>query len=121
MRRNDLRRWLPVVAIATLAGCSSRPAEESSSGPSPYAADWVAQQIAAFESGAEASRVIGKVVHDGAPLYLIDSPCCDLFNFLYTAEGKVFCAPSGGFAGHGDGKCPPGIGPISREGREAPR
>ena len=79
-----------------------------------YAADWVRQQIAGFEAGDENNPVAGKVVFNGTSLYLLNSPCCDFVNYLYTADGKVFCAPSGGFTGRGDGKCPPGIGSVSR-------
>ncbi len=105
---------------AFLTACASHSARDSTArGPSPYAAEWVRQQIAGFEAGAqENNRVDGKVLFDGTPLYLIHSPCCDFFNYLYTADGKVFCAPSGGFAGGGDGKCPPGIGPVSRRAGE---
>ena len=110
MRRNGCAFAL----VALLAACTSHSAKDSPSGPSPYAPEWVKDQIAGFESGATENRVFGKVVFDGASLYLIDSPCCDLYNYLYTVEGKVFCAPTGGFAGGGDRKCPPGLGPVQR-------
>jgi hypothetical protein len=113
--RNGTQRSLGVVVVAaSLAACAPHSTRDSTpSGPSPFVADWVRQQIAGFEAG-ENTRVDGKVLFNGTSLYLIHSPCCDLFNYLYTVEGKVFCAPSGGFAGGGDGRCPPGIGPVSR-------
>jgi hypothetical protein len=38
--------------------------------------------------------------------YYMNSPCCDMYNFLYDDECQIVCAPSGGFAGDGDGRCP---------------
>lgn len=38
--------------------------------------------------------------------YLVSSPCCDQMNFLYDENCLRVCAPSGGFTGRGDGKCP---------------
>jgi len=101
---------------ASLTACTSHSISDAPSGPSPYVAEWVRDQIAAFERGAagNTNRVDGKVVFEGVPLYLIHSPCCDLYNYLYTAEGQVFCAPSGGFTGGGDRKCPLGLGPVQR-------
>ncbi|MFG6485069.1 DUF6970 domain-containing protein [Roseateles sp. BYS78W] len=43
---------------------------------------------------------------DGRLVYLSISPCCDMFNKLYDADGRFICAPSGGFTGQGDGRCP---------------
>ena len=115
MPRSISGRCSVVFVMAVLTACTSGAVRDSRpTGPSPYAADWVSHQIAAFEAGEENDRVDGKVVFGGTPLYLIHSPCCDLFDYLYTADGKAFCAPSGGFAGGGDGKCPAGIGPVSR-------
>ena len=116
MRRSGARRWLPGLFTASLTACTSHSVSDAPSGPSPYVAEWVRDQIAAFEQAAvgTANRVDGKVVFEGVPLYLIRSPCCDLYNYLYTADGKTFCAPSGGFTGGGDRKCPPGIGPVQR-------
>ncbi|CAF1036340.1 unnamed protein product [Didymodactylos carnosus] len=39
-------------------------------------------------------------------VYFIVSPCCDMFNYLYDSRCETICAPSGGFIGRGDGKCP---------------
>lgn len=39
-------------------------------------------------------------------VYLISSNCCDQYNYLYDKNCKMICAPTGGFAGKGDGQCP---------------
>ena len=116
MQHSDLRRSLFVCVVVSLAACTSHTVTESKNSPSPYPVDWIKQQIAEFDKGAAAStnRVDGEIVFEGESLYLIHSPCCDLFDYLYTADGETFCAPSGGFTGRGDGKCPPGIEPVQR-------
>jgi len=74
----------------------------------PYPASWIKEQIEAYERPASdvATRVMRKVTYAGQPAYLIPSPCCDKYDFLYDAKGTILCAPSGGFAGGGDGSCP---------------
>ncbi len=43
--------------------------------------------------------------YKGKKVYLVTSPCCDFYNFVYDENCKQLCAPSGGFTGGGDGKC----------------
>ena len=38
-------------------------------------------------------------------VYLFTSNCCDQYIELYDSDCNYICAPSGGIAGHGDGKC----------------
>lgn len=66
----------------------------------------------------ETIKQIGKQSLDRGPLqveeylfqnktvYLFTSPCCDQYNFLYDENCKLICAPTGGFTGKGDEKCP---------------
>jgi hypothetical protein len=105
--------------IALLAACAQHSAREPASGGTfAFGVDWAKRQIAGFEAGTEDGRAVdGKVIFRGKPLYLIHSPCCDRLNYLYTADGRAFCAPSGGFTGGGDGTCPAGLGPVSRGDR----
>ena len=35
--------------------------------------------------------------------------CCDMFSELYDEDCNLVCAPEGGVAGGGDGKCPEGL------------
>ena len=44
--------------------------------------------------------------YKGKTVYLAVMPCCDQMNLLLDSQGIQICAPSGGFSGHGDGKCP---------------
>ncbi len=37
--------------------------------------------------------------------YYFTADCCDQYNFLYDSNCNVICAPDGGIAGRGDGKC----------------
>ena len=39
-------------------------------------------------------------------VYLFTADCCDQYDYVYDRECQVICAPSGGIAGHGDGRCP---------------
>lgn len=46
-----------------------------------------------------------KCDYNGQIVYYAESRCCDFYNYLYNKEGSLICAPSGGIAGGGDGKC----------------
>lgn len=39
-------------------------------------------------------------------VYVIVPDCCDQFTAVYSSSCDYLCAPSGGIAGSGDGKCP---------------
>ena len=43
---------------------------------------------------------------DGLRFYLFKPLCCDQLDKLYDVNGRYVCAPSGGFTGQGDGRCP---------------
>lgn len=49
---------------------------------------------------------VNEYIYNGKTVYLFSSPCCDFFNPVYGADCNYVCAPSGGFTGRGDGKCP---------------
>jgi len=97
-------RRLPSLASVLLVACSSGPVRYVS----PYPTAWVKQQISAYEMpGAQkSSRVRQSVTFEGKRGYLIPSPCCDRYDYLYDSNGVILCAPSGGFTGGGDGSCP---------------
>ena len=100
-------------AIVLLMGCASSGTTVRYVGP--YSARWVKQQIALYEkpTSETTSQVTRKLTYAGKPAYLIPSPCCDKFDYLYDARGVILCAPSGGFAGRGDGSCPDVLGTAS--------
>lgn len=97
-----------------LAGCAVQDLRmvQSLSSLSP---EEVKQHIAKYEASSPDAQTAGVMKYrlQGEPLWLVPSPCCDQFNYLYKANGKPFCAPSGGIAGHGDGSCPEGIEPFA--------
>ncbi|WP_139381543.1 DUF6970 domain-containing protein [Pseudoxanthomonas indica] len=90
------------LAATTLLACSAHPVGDAAM------PDWLQQRIAGYEAGAEheSPSAIWKIRHNGATAYYVVAPCCDQFNPLWDARGDTLCHPSGGFAGHGDGKCP---------------
>lgn len=102
-------RYASTAALAlVLCGCSSQPAiQHASADPERATSASVRQRIASFESDPQHrdARSITKVMYQGEAAYLFISPCCDHFNYLYDADGRKLCAPSGGFAGYGDGTC----------------
>jgi len=97
--------------IVLLLGCAS----SNGRYVSPYSTRWVKQQIRAYEmpTNEGGSQVTRKVIYAGKPAYLIASPCCDKFDYLYDTRGIIVCAPSGGFTGRGDGSCPDILGTAS--------
>ena len=105
-------RWivLSVMAIAgLLGGCSSQaPAQPEPSDHALLSRTKARERIAAFEADPTRAGAQGilKIVYQGKPAYLFIAPCCDMFNELYDSHGVKLCAPSGGFAGFGDGRCP---------------
>ena len=44
--------------------------------------------------------------YEGKRVFLFSSPCCDQYNLLYDENCNALCAPSGGYTGRGDEKCP---------------
>lgn len=43
--------------------------------------------------------------YQGKTVYYFTSDCCDLYNKVYDVNCNFICAPDGGIAGTGDGKC----------------
>lgn len=123
MSRNMLLGTYPWRLVPLLFGiwvaCCATPAFTAATGELPGPQSRTAQeQIAAYESAPPDKRPsdITRVLYNGKPAYVISSPCCDQFNYMYDADGQRICAPSGGFTGQGDGRC---TGVISIEHRPA--
>ena len=49
---------------------------------------------------------VDEYLYKDKKVYLAIAQCCDFFNLLYDENCKEICAPTGGFTGKGDGKCP---------------
>jgi len=49
---------------------------------------------------------VDEYLYNGKTVYLFTAPCCDQYNTLYSETCIPVCAPTGGFTGKGDGKCP---------------
>ncbi|MFQ6677806.1 MAG: hypothetical protein ACE5D0_05730 [Fidelibacterota bacterium] len=43
---------------------------------------------------------------NGHTVFLVIPDCCDQYDMVYSLNCEPICAPSGGFTGSGDGKCP---------------
>jgi len=102
-------------SIMLVIGCSSNTLQNRG----PYSARWVKHQINLYETPTKqaTSRVTRKVIYGGNAAYLIPSPCCDKFDYLYDGRGSIVCAPSGGLTGRGDGNCPAGLGTAPAKDR----
>lgn len=106
-----------ILALAAAAACSAvefgEPAPLSTAQPNAA----VRERIRAFEADnrPRVLDVTSFVGPDNRPVYLFTPLCCDQFNPLYDAEGRFICAPSGGFGGVGDGKCPAWAHGLSRK------
>lgn len=110
MRNSGFRRlaWLLASAgvlagAGTLAGCVHPGASGLADLP-----PWLQSHLARVNADERNPSVIAvwEWPYQGRTVYEIQAGCCDRFNELYDAQGTYLCAPSGGFTGRGDGKCP---------------
>lgn len=105
-------RWFAGMAFAALllAGHAGRAQDLGDLTPLSFAKPdpAVRERIRAFEAGTARAADMPFFFHgpDGRPVYLFNAPCCDQFNRLYDGDGRYICAPTGGFTGQGDGRCP---------------
>lgn len=93
------RLFTCLLATAAVSACATDPKSEQRSDDSRSAAFHL---LPLQKTDAPLMRYIVA----GKTYYWARSPCCDLPNPLYDERGKYVCAPSGGFSGLGDGKCP---------------
>jgi hypothetical protein len=63
----------------------------------------------------DAPLEIWRYRYQGQYVYIVIPDCCDQYISLYDEECQFICAPSGGFTGKGDGRCP-GFYEIATEG-----
>jgi hypothetical protein len=101
-RRTGLAAFAIAAASVVAVACATdskvaRPASETAPGlqlPSP-----------GFSLPRDRNVPVIRYIIEGRTYYYVRSPCCDLVNRLYDEQGRYVCAPDGGFAGRGDGKC----------------
>lgn len=48
---------------------------------------------------------IHEYIYNGRTVYLISADCCDQYDTLVDSNCQYICAPGGGIANMGDGKC----------------
>jgi len=68
---------------------------------------WVKRIVATYEKDPVGNppQSIWQYEYKGQTVYYVPPQCCDQFSKLFDANGKVICAPDGGFTGNGDGMC----------------
>lgn len=94
---------MSVLAAGAALACTTTPATEpipAHTGRSPL------EQLARLSSLEKRNEPVIRFTLLGKVYYLAQSPCCDIPHSLFDEHGSFVCAPTGGFAGQGDGKCP---------------
>ncbi len=92
-----------VIFFVWACGCSDIGSLDGSGNP-----PWVDQLILQFQNAPPGNppQSIWRYQYKGEAVYYVPPQCCDQFSVLYDSKANVICAPDGGFAGHGDGRCP---------------
>lgn len=101
----NLLRMAALAASLLVSACSS---VDKPAAPPPEPEFVVHDNLHAREklSAQALARMTPHVGPEGQIVYLHMALCCDQFNKAYDADGRYLCAPSGGFTGRGDGRCP---------------
>jgi hypothetical protein len=94
--------WILSILAIIVCACSRTPDRNL---PDP-----IEQLVKEYESGpvGASPRSIWKYSYNGTDVFYVPLSlvCCDQFSELYDRDGEFLCAPDGGLAGDGDGKCP---------------
>jgi hypothetical protein len=89
-------RFLIFMVLLFTAGCTSS---------KQVIPGWVHQKLLAADRGGESFEEVWIYEYQGKTVYYFIPPCCDRFTELYHASGRLWCKPSGGITGRGDGEC----------------
>ena len=91
---------LVLALIVLTVGCSSSTV--------PTDPPWVWKLIVQYQLQplGNPPQSIWQYEFQGKTVYYIPPQYCDMYGYLYDAEGTYICAPDGGFDGKGDGRCP---------------
>ena len=78
--------------------------------------EWLRIRLADYDaqSGAAAPRAVYQVAYGDGVAYYTLAGCCDQLDPLVDANGVLLCYPTGGYTGHGDGKCPRALPPPAQ-------
>jgi len=117
MRRLVYLIWLgalPLLATRCPAknkAAAAIPARGAKQAPASAAAcppDKIQAKIAELKAQPKANPAyeVWEYKYQGQQVYLVTADCCDQYTTVYDACLNVLCAPSGGFTGRGDGRCP---------------
>jgi len=103
MKRTSL---LPLACVLLAFQCSKKDA----AGPAcPTGTAALSAKIAELQAKPKGNPAytIWAYIWNGQRVYLAsDKTCCDQYITLYDECFTPLCAPSGGFSGKGDGRCP---------------
>jgi hypothetical protein len=104
MRRLRLFGGALLGSLPLLAFQCSHEASE----PGPQCAASIQTKIAELQALPKGNPAyeVWQYAYQGRKVYLVTSSCCDQYITLYDECLNVLCAPSGGFTGKGDGRCP---------------
>jgi hypothetical protein len=96
-----MNRWIVLLLLfsATASGCAASPQAEPA---------WVDAKIKQLQSGPPGNPPLSlwRYQYQGRTVYYLPPQCCDQYSELYDAKQNRICAPDGGMAGNGDGRCP---------------
>ena len=98
-------RWLLLACVLlSWNGCSDYGLED---GHEQFTPPWLAALIDQFKASPVGSppQSVWRYDYHGQVVFYTPAQCCDQFSILYDINGNILCAPDGGFAGGGDGKC----------------
>lgn len=107
MNNRALRHWLLAVLAGAFAACANGGVDTPDIAYTGFSDERVVNEIRRLETdpSATATLPLQRVQYLGRRAYLLTPPCCDQFNHLYSVDGVLLCAPSGGLSGRGDGSC----------------
>jgi hypothetical protein len=98
------RRARPLAAIVVLLTLAPGAGSAQQIGSLPK---WLRDFVAARErQPVSEPAIVVRYEYKGEVVYFYPSRCCDVASTLFRADGRVICAPDGGFTGRGDGRCP---------------
>ena len=68
---------------------------------------WVGALIKQMQNGPAGNPPLSlwRYTYNGRTVYYLPPQCCDQYSALYDEKHNRICAPDGGMAGNGDGRC----------------